>query len=495
VKLFACLSHFTNTELIKNKNYIKGNKMLKVPFQSVIKSLVISSVFLSFASSAQTLTDKETEQLSQLKNIALTSDLSYQVLESLTTEVGHRLMGSAGDKKAVVWAQAKMHALGFDKVWTEKVTGTFWQRGEVQAKIIAPYPHDIVAIALGGSIATSKQGLTAKIAHFETFADLKAAPDNSLNGKIAFVSYQMERHIDGNGYGPAVETRVGGAVVAAKKGASALVMRSVGTDNNRIAHTGIMRYEEGVKKVPAAAISNPDADLLVNQLKRGKPVSFYLKLTAHTDPEIIAVSANVIGEIIGSEFPNEIISIGAHLDSWDVGTGALDDGMGVAIMLASAHHIALLPKRPKRTIRVILFAAEEVGLLGAKQYMKLHQDNMANHVIGAEWDFGVGQIYKMTSGVGNKSLSAINDFAKHLAPLGIDLSNDNSARAQSDMSIMSAAGMPSMNFSPDGSKYFDYHHTENDTLDKVNPIDLKQATAVYTMFAYFAAQSSVDFRK
>jgi Zn-dependent M28 family amino/carboxypeptidase len=404
-------------------------------------------------------------------------------------------MGSEGDRKAVIWAQAKMNALGFDKVWTEEVTGTFWQRGEAQAKIISPYPHKVVAIALGGSIATSEEGLIGDVAHFETLADLIAAPDNSLDGKIAFVSYQMEEHIDGNGYGPAVGTRVGGAVVAAKKGASALIMRSVGTDNNRIAHTGIMRYEAGVKKIPAAALSNPDADLLVNQLKRNKPVSFYLKLTSHTDAKITAVSANVIGEITGSEFPDEIVSIGAHLDSWDVGTGALDDGMGVAMMLASAHHIAQLPIRPKRTIRVILFAAEEVGLLGAKKYMEVHEKNMDNHIIGAEWDFGVGQIYKMTSGVGKESLTAINDLAKHLAPLGVELSNDNNAQAQSDMSVMSAAGMPSMNFAPDGTKYFDYHHTENDTLDKVNPEDLKQATAVYTLFAYFSAQSGINFRK
>jgi len=472
-----------------------GNIMLKSPFQSALKTLVIGSAFLALSSSAQTLTDSETKEISQLTNTALESDVSYKILESLTTEVGHRLMGSEGDKKSIVWAQAKMRALGFDKVWTEEVTGTFWQRGEAKAKILAPYPHKVVAIALGGSVSTSKQGLTAQVAHFETLADLQAAPDNSLNGKIAFVSYQMERHINGKGYGPAVGTRVGGAVVAAKKGASALIMRSVGTDNNRIAHTGIMRYEAGVNKIPAAAISNPDADLLVNQLKRNKPVNFYLKLDAHTDPKVTAVSANVIGEITGSEFPNEVVSIGAHLDSWDVGTGALDDGMGVAMMMASAHHIAQLPKRPKRTIRVILFAAEEVGLLGAKKYMELHKNNMANHIIGAEWDFGVGKIYKMTSGVGKAALPAIDNLAKHLAPLGVELSNENNARAQSDMSLMSAAGMPSMNFAPDGSKYFDYHHTENDTLDKVNPEDLKQATAVYTTFAYFAAQSAVDFRK
>ena len=233
--------------------------MRKMYFQSVIKTLVVSSVFLALSSSAATLTKLESKELAQLKSTALESNLSYQVLESLTTEVGHRLMGSEGDRKAVIWAQEKMKTLGFDKVWTEEVTGTFWQRGEAKAKIITPYPHKIVAMALGGSIATSESGLTANIAHFETLADLQAAPDNSLQGKIAFISYQMERDITGSGYGPAVGARVGGANVAAKKGASALIMRSVGTDNNRIAHTGIMRYEAGVKKIPAAAISNPDA--------------------------------------------------------------------------------------------------------------------------------------------------------------------------------------------------------------------------------------------
>ncbi|MFT6920416.1 MAG: carboxypeptidase Q, partial [Cognaticolwellia sp.] len=310
----------------------------------------------SFATSAQQLNTEQQAQLKQLKITALQSDLSYQLIESLTTEVGHRMMGSTGDKKSIVWAVNKMKALGFDKVWTEEVTGSYWLRGEAKARIVAPYPHDVVVLALGGSIGTAKAGLTAEIAHFETFADLKAAPDNSLNGKIAFVSYQMERHIDGNGYGPAVGTRVNGAVVAAQKGASALVMRSVGTDNNRTAHTGVMRYKDKIKQIPAAALSNPDADLLVNQLKRGEAVSLYLNMTARTKAEVVATSANVIGEFTGSEFPEEIVALGAHLDSWDVGTGALDDGLGIGTVMAAAHHIGQLPERPRRSIRVILFA-------------------------------------------------------------------------------------------------------------------------------------------
>lgn len=451
--------------------------------------------FTCVTTHADELNTDEIKQLHALKETALNSELSYQLIESLTTEVGHRLMGSDGDKKSIIWAVSKMKSLGFDKVWTEEVTGSYWLRGEAQARILTPYPHKVVAMALGGSISTPGNGLTAKIAHFETFDDLKAAPDNSLKGKIAFVSYRMERHIDGKGYGPAVGTRVMGAIVAAQKGASALVMRSVGTDNNRLAHTGIMRYKEGIKKIPAATLSNPDADLLVNQLKRKGDVSMYLKLTAKTDAEVVAKSANVIGEFTGSELPDEIVTLGAHLDSWDVGTGALDDGLGIGMVVAAAHHIGKLPQRPKRTIRVILFAAEEVGLLGAKKYVQVHKDEMEQHVIGAEWDFGIGRIYKMTPGVGPLSLNAIRELASYLAPMGVSLSPENNAKGQSDMSALSDLGMPSINFSPDGSDYFDYHHTENDTLDKVDPVALKFNTAIYTMYAYFAAQSTVDFRQ
>lgn len=459
--------------------------------------LIFSSLVVNFSSTinAETLNSDEQSTMRSLSKTALNSTLSYQLVESLTTEVGPRMMGTPGDAKAIAWAVAKMKKLGFDKVWTEEVTSTQWLRGYAEAKITMPYPHNIVAIALGGSIGTGASGITAPVVHFKSFDDLKAAKVGNLNGKIAFVSYKMSRHIAGKGYGLAVGTRVNGAAVAAEKGAVALIMRSVGTDSNRVAHTGMMRYKEGVKKIPAAAISNPDADLLLNQLKRGKPVNFYLKLTASIDNEQIIKSANVIGEITGSELPDQLVAIGAHLDSWDLGTGALDDGIGVAMVMAAAHHISQLENRPKRTIRVILYAAEEIGLLGAKQYMIDHKEQVKNHMLGAEWDFGVGKIYKMTPGVGPASLSAIQDLAKHLAPLGVKLSGENNGRASSDMGLLTDAGMPSMNFSADGEHYFDYHHTENDTLDKVNAEDLKQTTAVYTLFAYFAAQAEVDFNQ
>jgi len=447
------------------------------------------------SANAATLSGSEQANMTSLSKTALNSDLSYQLVESLTTEVGPRMMGTPGDTKSIAWAVSKMKHLGFDKVWTEEVTSTQWLRGKADAEIISPYAHKIVALALGGSVGTGDKGITADVVQFDDFSALKAAKSGSLTGKIAFVSYKMSRHIAGKGYGPAVGTRVNGAAIAAEKGAVALIMRSVGTDSNRVAHTGIMRYKEGVTKIPAAALSNPDADLLVNQLKRGKPVSFYLKLTASIEAEQVIKSANVIGEITGSESPEQVVVIGAHLDSWDVGTGALDDGIGVAMVMAAAHHISKLENRPKRTVRVILYAAEEVGLLGAKQYMIDHENEVNNHILGAEWDFGVGNIYEMTPRVGPQGLKAIKDLAKYLSPLGVKLSARNNGRASSDMGLLTDAGMPSMNFSADGSQYFDYHHTENDTLDKVNVDALKQATAVYTLFAYFAAQAEVNFRK
>lgn len=463
-------------------------------FNHLLKITIFSIVIISGISNAEVLSTKEQKELMTLKEKALTSTLSYDLIESLTTEVGHRLVGSAGDAKSIIWAVDKMKTLGFDKVWTEEVTATYWQRGTVEAKVIAPYPHNVVAIALGGSVGTGDKGISANLIHFNTFEDLEAVEDNSLNGGIVFISYRMKRDIDGKGYSPAVKARVHGAAVAAKKGASAIIIRSVGTDNNRLAHTGSVRYKKGDKKIPAASISNPDADMLLNQLKRSDDVAFFLKLTSHTDPKVVARTANVIGEITGSERPNEFVTIGAHLDSWDVGTGAVDDGIGVGIMMATAHHLAQLPVKPKRSIRVILFAAEEIGLVGAKAYVEKRKGDMKGHIIGAEWDFGVGPIYEMRTGVGKNSLAALHEFAEYLTPLGVSVSKNNTAKAQSDMRLLSEAGMPSVSFAPDGNLYFDYHHSENDTLDKVDATALKHNTAIYTMFAYFAAQSGIDFK-
>ena len=465
-------------------------------FKSILSAVaILASTVLTFSAHATYLNKDEQKLVKQLQETALTSDLAYQIEESLTTEVGARMIGTEGDKRAIAWAVDKMKNLGFDKVWTEEVTHYQWLRGDVEAQILAPFPQPVKAIALGESVGTGDKTLKAQVIQFNTFDDLKAAKEGSLTGKIAFISYRMERFKTGKGYGKAVGARVYGANEAAKKGAVGFIMRSVGTDDNRTPHTGITRYEDGVDRIPAVALSNPDADLLVNQFKRNKPVEMSLKVTAQRNEVVTVKGANVIGEITGSELPEQIVALGAHLDSWDVGTGAIDDGLGVSMVMAATAHIAKLPQRPKRTIRVILFAGEEVGLLGAKQYVKDHKEQLINHTIAAEWDFGLGKIYSMQSGVGSESVPAIDELATYLKPLGVGYYKMNAARGQSDMGLVTDKGVPAMNFSPDGTNYFDIHHTENDTLDKVNPEDLQQNTAVYTIFAFFAAQVDVDFRK
>ena len=396
---------------------------------------------------------------------------------------------------AVEWAKKKFKDLGFDKVWTEQVVYHKWTRGESEARVISPYPHKLVALALGDSVGTGEQGIQAEIVHFEDLEALKAAKDGSLKGKIAFISKKMTRTKSGSGYGPAVGGRSLGPSIASKKGAIAFILRSIGSDSDRVGHTGKLNYQKDVKPIPAAALSNPDADLLVNMLKRNKPIEIFLKLTPKRELDNPVYSANVIGEITGSEKPEEFVVLGAHLDSWDVGTGAIDDGIGVGITMNAASLIGQLPQRPKRSIRVILFAGEEVGLVGGFQYLEKHRDNLKNHIIGVEWDFANGLIYDMKPGVGPIALNAIRDLAKLIAPFGVSLNPKNDAPGSSDIRPIVAAGMPAMNFYADGLDYFDYHHTENDTLDKVDQSALPTNTAIYAMFAYFAAQSMVDFRQ
>lgn len=458
--------------------------------------LLAAATLLVSASSvyADTFFETHSDTLSALKQQASEDTLSYEIVESLTTEVGARFVGTPASDKSEQWAADKMRELGFDKVWMEESEATLWTRGTSSVSMVSPFQHELVALALGNSVGTGDSPVRADVVRFDSLDALKAAEPDSLNGKIAYVAFKMRRHIDGRGYGEAVGARVNGASEAAKKGAVAFIMRSVGTDSHRVAHTGVMNYADDVRKIPALALSNPDADLLDNALRRNEPVTLSLTVGASGDAGTTTI-ANVIGEITGSKYPEQVVTLGAHLDSWDVGTGAIDDGLGVGITLAAAHYISELEKRPERTIRVILFAAEEIGLAGAKDYVARRNNDMSNHVIGAEWDFGNGNIYRMEPGVGPIALNDIRDFANYLAPMGIALAKTNTAKGQSDMSALGNAGQPAVNFNPDGSDYFDFHHTHDDTLDKVNKDALKHNTAVYTLFAYFAAASGVDFRE
>ena len=424
-----------------------------------------------------------------LRDTAMRGSQAYAIVESLTTEVGPRMAGTDAYDRATAWAQAKFKSLGYDKIWLQPVTFPVWERRAERGRIVSPFPQHLVLTALGGSESTDGE-LRAQVVEFDSLESLKAAPDGSLAGKIAFVNLKMRRAKDGSGYGPVSNVRRSGASEAARKGAVALLIRSVGTDSDRLAHTGMMRYEDGVAKIPAAALSVPDAELLANMLKRGKPVTVALDIQAGFTGS--KTEYNVIGEITGRGKPDEVVVIGGHLDSWDLGTGAIDDGAGVAITMAAGALIGDLKKAPKRTIRVIAFANEEQGLLGGKAYAEAMKGAMDRHQLGAESDFGAGRIYALHAGVSPESKPVIQRIAQVLAPLGIDLAEGGGPGP--DISPSVPYGMPWAELQQDGSDYFDYHHTANDTLDKIEPAALDQQVAAYAALAYLAAETAVDIQ-
>ncbi|MBP6625933.1 MAG: M28 family peptidase [Arenimonas sp.] len=451
---------------------------------------LLASAPLAAAPGATGLDGGDIATAERLRDAALQGSEAWNVVESLTTEVGPRMAGSPADARAVAWAQAKFEALGYDKVTLEPVTFPVWYRHRESAQVLAPFPQPLVVTALGGSVGTGDTPLEAEVVEFADLAALRAAPDNSLAGKIAYVSHRMTRAKDGSGYGPAVGARVDGASVAAKKGASAVIIRSVGTSSDRFAHTGVMRYAPDVARIPAASLSNPDADLLSHMIARGQPVRLRLDIGAETRGE--ATSHNVIGEITGRELPDEIVVMGGHLDSWDLGTGAIDDGAGVAISMAAGALIGGLEQAPRRTVRVIAFANEEQGLYGGKVYAQARADAVAAHQLVSESDFGAGRVYALRAGTDPAAWPALERIAGVLAPLGVALERDAGGPGP-DVGPIAALGAPWAQLAQDGTDYFDYHHTANDTLDKIDPKALDQQVAAYAALAYLAAETDVDF--
>ena len=428
------------------------------------------------------------KQAVNLRDGAMADSDAYSILESLTQDVGPRLAGSPGDQAAVAWAMVKMNELGLDSVLAQDVVVPHWERGQLRVEITGPHSQLLAATALGGSIGTGEEGIEAPVLMVDNLEQLAALPPAQVAGTIVFLPGRMQREKDGSGYDPAVKKRGSGASIAARLGARALIIRSVGTDNNRLGHTGAMRYDPDLPRIPAVSLSNPDADILEYQLGQGHPVTVQLTLSArYLEP---ARSANVIGEIRGSEHPEQIVLIGAHLDSWDLGTGAIDDGAGVAISLEVARQILALGTPPRRTIRVVLFANEEFGLSGAREYGRLA--DVENHIVGMEADFGAGRVWRLSSRVAPEAMDKVQALQAMLADLDIEPGNNESSNGP-DLSPLRKAGMPVLSPQQDGTLYFDFHHTANDTLDKVNKDDLDQNVGVYAALTWIAANMEGDF--
>ena len=405
---------------------------------------------------------------------------AYARLAHLVDQFGPRLSGSANLEAAIVWAAEEMRKDGLDRVWTEKVSVPHWVRGEERGEILEPSRHPVVLTALGGSVPTPPDGIVAEVVEARSFDELTALGER-VQGKIVLFNRPIVRNGEGEqGYGNASSLRSRGPSEAAKLGAVATLIRSLGTASYRVPHTGAMHYLDEVAKIPAAAVAAEDADLIHRLLSSAEPVKVKLVLSCRTLPD--AESANVLGEVRGRERPDEIVLIGAHLDSWDLGMGAIDDGAGVAIVMETMRLLKSQGVPPRRTVRAVLYTNEENGLRGGKAYAEARPDEIVRHVAAIESDSGAGRPlgFSVSAGPGGEDL--VRQIASVLAGIGADRVKTDGGGA--DISPLKAAGVPVLSLNQDWTFYFDYHHTAADTLDKVDPQALSLNVGALMVMTY-----------
>ena len=433
-------------------------------------------------------------ELKKLQLTALASDYAYRQVAHLTNNIGPRLTGSAQAQKAVEYVAAELTALGLE-VQLEKVTVPHWVRGEETAALVE-YPgmaekttQKIVLTALGGSVATPPDGITAQVIVVRNFDELQGLEPAWVKGKIVLFDYHFDELMaaqghSGEAYGQAVKYRADAPSAAAKMGAVAALIRSVGGAEYRLPHTGQTDYAKDVPKIPAAAVTAEDADLIAFLTKQA-PVRMRLLLTPQQLPD--TTSYNVIGDLKGSEHPEQVVIVSGHLDSWDLGTGAIDDAAGVAVSMQAANLMKQLHLRPKRTIRVIAWMNEENGSAGAKTYAKEHEKEIANHFAVMEIDGGAGHPLGINFGPKPETKALLEPVAKILQDSGAGILNFSADAGGADLGPLTKKGVPGFSPIQDNRTYFHYHHTAADTLDKIVPRELAENAAVVAVTAYALA--------
>lgn len=431
-------------------------------------------------------TEDDLRHARALREAALADREAWKLVEALTTEIGARPAGSPADARAGAWAEKALRQLGLANARRETFPLRVWQRGPASARLVAPAPHPLVMAALGNSVAGSGE---AAIAWYPDLAALKADTSDKAKGRIVFIDQRTERTKDGRGYGAAVGARFAGATEAARRGAIAVAIRSIGTDRDRVAHTGAMGYDLSVPRIPAFAVSVPDAELIARLVARGETPALAFTLDARSDVE--ATSQNVIAEVPGTDLADEIVLVSGHLDSWDLGHGAVDDGAGVAIASAAAAVIARGGRRPRRTVRVVLWGNEENGFDGVRHYGDRY--GSVTHQLVGESDFGAGRVWRMASRVQPAALPLWDAIAAELAPLGVEKGGNDGSPGPDAGVLMRRFKWPAVGLTQDGSAYFDVHHTENDTLERIDPATLPQNVACWAVTAWLAAQSPLPF--
>lgn len=464
-----------------------------------LRLLTVSALAFGLVAAPAVAQDARTEaQAAVIRDAALKSNVALDYVTQITTRFGPRPAGSRSEQQAAAWAADYLRAQGFQNVRIEEFPLVGWERGEDSGAIIGAHPQPLVLAALGHSPATPRGGIEADVVRFTTLDELRAAPDASVRGKIVYVDLgQMHPMQDGSGYGPQTRVRGAGPGVAAAKGAAAFILRSVGSDENRLPHTGTTQYVDGKATVPSFALSAPDADQVSRLIAMGEPVRLRLSSTARTYQ---THSQNVIGDLPGATRPDEIIVLGSHMDSWDQGTGAIDDAAGGAITIAAAKAIAASGQRAARTIRVVLYGSEEVAQPtretgnGGGVYARNQGAAVEKHVIAGESDFGADRVYALRLPAGAQGSDFQKAANRVLYPIGVLSSSQVETEGGVDVGPLGPLGVPFFGLAQDGTRYFDLHHTANDTLDKIDPAQLSQNVAAWAGLVWLIADSDVDFR-
>ena len=416
----------------------------------------------------------------ELIGASMSSSEGWHRLTHLSDYYGPRLSGSETLENSIDWIVELMKEDGFDRVWTQPVQVPHWVRGEESATLNVPIMQNLPMLGLGGSIGTPEEGITAEVLVVNSFEELEARGNEAL-GKIVLFNVEFTT------YGETVQYRLNGAPAAAKQGAVASIIASVASYSVLTPHTGVMRYEEGVRKIPHAAITVEDAAMIQRFADRGETIEISLFMDAQNLPD--AISRNVIAEIQGSEFPDEILVMGGHIDSWDVGQGAMDDGGGCVAAWEALRLIKELGLKPKRTIRVVLWTNEENGLAGAEEYKRWvieEENSLENHIIGMESDAGTFDPIGFGFTGSDEAFEILKEIGTMLYPIDSGVMTRGGGGA--DIGPLMRAGMPGMGLRVDGEKYFWFHHTAADTIDKLNEQDFNECVATMAVFAYAIAE-------
>tara|TARA_B100000686_G_C16798960_1_gene984459 strand:+ start:2744 stop:4126 length:1383 start_codon:yes stop_codon:yes gene_type:complete len=453
-----------------------------------MKNLLIYFTFFSLIVFSQEKTTINIEKKIELfYNHSLTQGKSYDWLAHLSNQIGGRLSGSLNAERAVNWGKEELEALGLDKVWLEPVMVPKWVRGNFEYASIETTPGTIINVpicALGGSVATPANGIKAEVVEVDSFESLKNLGRENIEGKIVFYNRPMNPKLINTflAYSQAVNQRHTGAQEAIKYGALAVIVRSMNLKNDDYPHTGSMSYGKTKlsKRIPAAAISTNGANLLSSMLKLNPKLRFFIKQNCKNYPDVL--SYNVIGQINGAEFPDKIILVGGHLDSWDLGDGAHDDGAGIVQSMEVLNQFISLGIKPRHTIRVVLFMNEENGLKGARKYADNAIKNNEHHYFALESDAGGFTPRGFTFDAPDSIYSKILSWKKYFKPYMINYFGKGGGGA--DIGPLKKTGTVLAGLRPDAQRYFDYHHAASDTFEAINKRELEIGAATMTSLIY-----------